>query len=156
VRLALPTRQRAIGERLKPLTGKGTVIRKRKEDIMYFPFAHYYSEEPVKTYPLTKGELRALAGNWAYEDLDCRVFSCLYGKVGSTDLWMWDYTLGRINKIAAILGQEEIEIVLAEADEKMRQRLGYEMWTAFREGRAILGDDAPAEAKCWRMEARND
>ena len=115
-----------------------------------------YSEEPVTTYPLTKDELRALAEHWAYTHLDCSVFCCLYGTVGSTDLRMWEYTEDRLKRIADILGEEEIEKVIAEVDEKMRQRLGDEVWTAFREGRAILGDDALAEGTVQIKEVGND
>ncbi len=122
---------------------------------MRYPLARY-SEEPVTTYPLTKDELRALAAHWVYEHLDCSVFCCLYGTVGSTDLRMWEYTKDRVDKIAAILGQEEIDKVIDEVKERMRQRLGDEAWTAFLEGRAICGDDAVAAGECERREVGND
>jgi hypothetical protein len=61
---------------------------------------------------------------------------------------LWKYTEDRLSKIEAILGKEEIEKVLGEVDEKMRNRLGDETWTAFREGRAIFSDEAVANGEC--------
>ncbi len=108
---------------------------------MNYPHARY-SEEPVTTYPLTKDELRVLAAHWAYEHLDCNVISRRYGAVGSRELQIWDYTESRLNKIAAILGPHEIEEVLADVDMKMHQFIGDRLWTAFCDGRAILGKDS--------------
>jgi hypothetical protein len=122
---------------------------------MKYPLAKY-SEDPVTTYPLTTDELRALAVHWTYEHLDTSVYCTLFGTVGSTDLLMWDYTKDRFDKITAILGQDEMDTVVAEVKEKMRQRLGDEVWTAFREGRAILGDDALAEGEVQIKEVRNE
>jgi len=122
---------------------------------MNYPHARY-SEEPVTTYPLTKDELRALAAHWAYEHLDCNVICRRYGTVGPRELRIWDYAENRLNKIAAILGQQEIEEVLAEVDMKMHRLIGDELWTAFCEGRPILGKDAHAEGKCHLRVVAND
>lgn len=122
---------------------------------MKYPLAKY-SEEPVTTYPLTKDELRAVAAHWIYTHLDTSVYCCLYGTVGSTDLRIWEYTKDRFDKIAAILGEDEMEDVIVEVKEKMRERIGEEAWTAFQEGRAILGDDALAEGKVQLEEIQND
>jgi hypothetical protein len=111
---------------------------------MNYPNARY-SEEPVTTYPLTKDELRFLAAHWAYEHLECNVICRRYGAVGPRNLRIWEYTENRLNKIAGILGPNEIEEVLAEVDVKMHQHIGDKMWTAFCDGRAIFGHDALAE-----------
>ena len=111
---------------------------------MKYPLAQY-SEDPVTDYPLTKDELRVLAVHWSEKYLDTSVFCCFAGQVGSTDLRVWDYIADRHKKIAAILGQEEIEKVHAEVNEAMRQRLGEEDWTAFREGRPIFQEQIEAE-----------
>ena len=101
-----------------------------------YPLARY-SEEPVTDYPLTKDELRVLALFWEEEALEARVFCCVFGTVGTTDLRLWACAKDRIDRITAILGNAEMRKVQAEAEERVRERRGEEIWTAFLEGRPI-------------------
>ena len=122
---------------------------------MRYPLARY-SEEPVTGYPLTKDELRILALHWSDKYLDTSVFCCLYGQTGTTDLRMWDYTYDRLEKIAAILGKDEIDKVHDEVVAAARQRMGEELWNAYREGRPVFLEQIEAEDAQKQASAKNE
>jgi hypothetical protein len=103
------------------------------------------SGEFIAGYPLTKEELRLLAIHWATLHIDNAAWCVLAATVGTTELGVADYTGTRLDLIAGILGDEAIEAAYFAAEERIRERLGDELWTAFRERKPVLRERMDAD-----------
>jgi hypothetical protein len=98
------------------------------------------SEETAPTYPLTKDELRYLAVYWATMQVEYDMWCVGTNTRRSTERAIAHYTAGRLNRIAAILGDREMTAVFREADEQVRRGFGDESWALYQECR-VLGKE---------------
>ena len=69
---------------------------------------------------------------------------------------MWDYTHDRLEKIAAILGKDEVDKVHDEVIQEARNRMGEELWSAYREGRPVFLEQIEAEDAQKEANAENE
>jgi hypothetical protein len=92
------------------------------------------SAELVENYPLTKEELRLLAVHWMEAHIDNKAWCVLHSTSGGAELQVSGYTAERVNLIAGILGDDEMDSVFREADEWLRNKLGDAFFTAYKEG----------------------
>jgi len=51
-----------------------------------------------------------------------------------------EYTAERLAVIAGVLDGKKVDAIYSEAEERVRQKLGEEFWTAFKEGIPLLRD----------------
>ena len=102
------------------------------------------SYEPAEGYPLTKEEVLILAEHWFEQYLDSCVFSTLHGQIGSSDLRIRAYADERLELMEDIVGKDEVKATCDRVEARWRKQMGEELWAAFTEGRAVLGDDARA------------
>jgi len=103
------------------------------------------SAVPVTGYPLTREELRVLAAHWATVSIEASAVATLMNSVGSTDLRLFEYAGARHRLMEPILGAETMGEAAREAEGRVRDRIGDDLWTAYRKGESPLWDRAEAE-----------
>lgn len=108
------------------------------------PFQHF-SDNPVSGYPLTDGELTILADRWWDVEYDLGIWLTLCGCYGGAESRDRRYALDRIDLLAGILGEEEIERIREEVETRWKGKLDEKYWTAFKEGRAIFQEEDEEE-----------
>jgi hypothetical protein len=113
---------------------------------------HPFSKNPVSGYPLTHGELCALAEYWWDIAFDHGIWWVLSGTVGASEMREHDHASDRLDLIAKLLGEDEVGRIRNEIEARWRRKLGEEQWTAYEEGRSIYRDEP--EERTGRREAR--
>ncbi len=96
----------------------------------------------VTGYPLTREELRILAAHWATVYIDASAAATLLNSIGSTDLRLFEYVAARYRLMKPILGDEAMTEAVREAEARVRDRIGDELYAAFQRGESPLGDEA--------------
>jgi hypothetical protein len=109
------------------------------------PFQHFCNN-PVSGYPLTDGELTILADRWWDVAFDLRIWLTLSGCYGGAESDHKNYALDRIDLLAGILGEQEIQRIHDEVEARWKDKLDEKYWRAFKEDHAIFQDEAAQEA----------
>lgn len=115
---------------------------------------HPYRDNPVSDYPLTDGELSVLAEHWWDVVFDHTIWWTLSGCVGGSEVREHNYALGRLDFLAANLGEEEISRIRDDAETRWKAALGEEQWTAFMNGRALYQEEAEERTRSRARQAR--
>ena len=97
-----------------------------------------YTDEFVTGYPLTEDELFVLGVHWAELQLDNSAWCVLASTSGSTELRVGSYTAERLDVIAGILDETKMEDIYSEAEKRIHEKLGEEMWSAYKERRPLI------------------
>lgn len=79
--------------------------------------------EEVPNFVPTRYELVQLAKHWAREDLEISWFWFVYGSTGSTETRVKSFARRRINRIAAVLGGDEVDKAIEEVHVLFREGL---------------------------------
>ena len=106
-----------------------------------------FSDNPVRGYSLTEGELSVLADHWWDIVYDLNIFIVLSGCCGGAEQRNRDYAGRRLALLAELLAPEEFARVRDEVETRWKEQLSEESWTAFKEGRALSQEQAQAEAR---------
>jgi hypothetical protein len=99
-----------------------------------------YTADIVTVYPLSEDELFVLGVHWAELQLDNSAWCVLSATSGGTERRVSEYTAERLAIIAGVLDGKKVDAIYSEAEERVRQKLGEEFWTAFKEGIPLLRD----------------
>lgn len=99
----------------------------------------------VADYPLTREELRVLAAHWATVHIDASAYATLMNSVGSTDLRLFEYVAARHRLMEPILGDAAMTEAVREAEGRVRDRIGDDLWAAYLSGESPSGDGLDAE-----------
>lgn len=102
--------------------------------IGYVDEIHGPGAEVMSGYPLTRHELLVLARHWYQEYLNDSIFFFHYGQAGSRQMRMRVYSLGRVGKIEAVVGESAVDKVVDEVRSEERAGMGEENWRIFIEG----------------------
>ena len=115
-----------------------------------------YSENPVSGYPLTDGDLVALAETWWDVIVDNDLFRTLYGTSGSE--WRdMAFASERLDRITETLGTDQVQGVRDRVEDHWRRRVGEDHWNAYKAGVAIFQIEAEEQsAKRAKYAGRGD
>ncbi len=92
----------------------------------------------VTGYPLTREELRILAAHWATVYINASADATLMNSVGSTDLRLFEYVAARHRLMEPILGDAAMREAVREAEARVRDRIGDELYAAYLKGESPL------------------
>ena len=93
-----------------------------------------------------------LARDHAERHLDNSAWCVLMRSGGTTESWVAKHTADRWKLAEAILGPQESDAAWAEAEARVRERLGEESWTAYKEGTPLWMNNLEEE---WSKEAES-
>jgi hypothetical protein len=82
----------------------------------------------------TRHELIQLFKYWATLDLDKQFYFFLYTQTGSIDRRRGAFAGRRICRIAAILGEEEVQKAIQEAQREYNKKIDPRAWSIFQDG----------------------
>ncbi len=82
----------------------------------------------------TRHELIQLAKDWATLDIDDLFDFFLYGQTGSSEWRRVAFAHRRIDRIATILGEEEVRKAVEEAEEEFSKTIDPRAWAIFKAG----------------------
>ena len=105
----------------------------------------FRSRNPVSGYPLTEGELSVLAEQWWDVYYDLAIWITLSGSYGGAESGDKYYALDRLDLLAGILGDDEIERIRSEVEERWKEKIDETWWAAFKEGRALWQEETDKE-----------
>lgn len=105
-----------------------------------------YSENPVSGYPLTDGDLVALAETWWDVVIDNDLFQTLAGTFGGEWREM-KFASARLGRVAETLGTDAVQEVRDRVERHWRGRVGEAHWNAYKGGEAILQVEAEARSE---------
>lgn len=102
-----------------------------------------YSENPVSGFPLTDGDLVALAETWWDVLIDCDLFCVLTGTgVSGSERYDMRFASDRLDRLAEQLGEDEIQRIRNRVEEHWRRKVGEAHWNAYTTGNPIIQDEA--------------
>lgn len=102
-----------------------------------------YSENPVSGFPLTDGDLVALAETWWDVLIDCDLFCVLTGTgVSGSERYDLGFASDRLDRLAEQLGEDEIQRIRGRIEERWRRKIGEAHWHAYKTGHPIIQDEA--------------
>ncbi len=99
----------------------------------------------VTGYPLTREELRILAAHWVTVYMNAKADATLMNSVSSSDLRLFEYIVARYNLMEPILGDAAMREAVREAEGRVRDRIGDELYAAYLKGESPLWDQLEAE-----------
>lgn len=105
-----------------------------------------YSENPVSGYPLTDGDLVALAETWWDIVIDNDLFQTLSGTFGSEWREM-KFASARLDRVAETLGTDAVQEIRDRVERRWRGRVGEAHWNAYKGGEAILQVEAEGRSE---------
>lgn len=82
----------------------------------------------------TRHELIQLVKYWATLDLDQQFYFFLYTQTGSDDRRRGAFARRRISRIATILGEEEVQKAMQEAQREYSKKIDPRAWSIFMDG----------------------
>ncbi len=99
----------------------------------------------VTGYPLTREELRILAAHWTSVYIEASADATLMNSVGSADLRLLEYVAARHRLMEPLLGDAAMREAVREAEGRVRDRIGDELYAPYLKGESPLGDQSEAE-----------
>jgi len=92
------------------------------------------------TFVATHKELLELARYWARELLHCETYCFLYGYSGSSEWRLIEYANRRLERIADILGDDNVKAIFTEVEAEFRTKWGEPAWELYKSGDYELRD----------------
>jgi hypothetical protein len=86
------------------------------------------------TFVPTHKELLELARYWSRELLHCDTVCFLYGYSGSSEWRLIEYANRRLERIADILGDDNVKAIFTEVENEFRTKWGESAWELYKSG----------------------
>jgi hypothetical protein len=102
-----------------------------------------FSQNPVSGFPLTDGDLVALAETWWKVFIHCDLFCVLTATgLSGSDEYEMTFASDRLHSLQEKLGKDEIQRIRGRVEERWRRKIGEAHWNAYKAGHAIIREEA--------------
>lgn len=102
-----------------------------------------FSQNPVGGFPLTDGDLVALAEVWWKRFINCDLFCVLTGSgLSGSERFEMSFASDRLTCLEETLGKDEVQRIRERVEERWRREVGDVHWNAYKTGHAIIQDEA--------------
>ena len=93
----------------------------------------------IREFVITRHELGQIFMYWANRRLENEYRSFAYGNADSTDIRLNEYAESRLNRAAKLLSEEEINNLIADAEDAFREKhkVPHEVWKIFKRQQAV-------------------
>jgi hypothetical protein len=117
--------------------------------IGYVDEVNGHGAEEVKEFVPTRHELLQLAQHWARTAIEIEYDWFLYQDCSSSEWRQTSFAWRRVNRIARVIGEEEVNKAIEQVKTEMGENAGPKTWHAFWEGteeeRAAVQDEIESE-----------